>query len=126
MSGEKLIYVFDDDKDLCDTLKITLESRSYKVQCAHDGETGKKMIEKKRPDLIVLDLKMPKINGYELLNWIKLKSGIGLVPVIVLTSLTKGSRKSDEEWKQSMNVEDFITKPFAPMDLLKRVEKLLS
>lgn len=126
MASEKMVYVIDDDKELCDSLKIALESRGFKVACAFDGETGKKLIEKKRPNLIVLDLKMPKMNGYELLTWIKVKSGIGLVPVIVLTSLTKGSRKSDEEWKQSLNVEDFITKPFQPLDLIKRVEKLLN
>lgn len=126
MGNDRLIYVIDDDKDLCDTLKIAFESRGYKVGCAFDGESGRKLIEKKRPECIVLDLKMPKMNGYELLTWIKIKSGIGLVPVVVLTSLTKGSRKTDEEWKQSLNVEEFVTKPFQPLDLIKRVEKLMS
>ena len=125
MTEEKLIYIIDDDKELCDTLKITLEARNYKVQCAYDGKQGQKIIQKKFPDLVVLDLKMPNMNGYELLNWLKLKSGLPQVPVIILTSLTKGSRKTDDEWKHSMGVEDFVTKPFNPLDLLKRVQNLL-
>jgi DNA-binding response OmpR family regulator len=119
------ICVIDDDRELCELIRITLETRGYKVIEAYDGEKGLNLIKKKEPDLIVLDLKMPKMNGYEVLNHLKNSAKLSTIPVIVLTVLTKGSRKSDEEWSKSTGVEDFITKPFDPLDLLKRVRKLL-
>ncbi len=119
------ICVIDDDKEICELIRITLETRDYKVIEAYDGEKGLNLVKKKRPDLIILDLKLPKMNGYEVLNHLKNSAQFSNIPVIVLTVLTKGSRKSDEEWGKSMGVEDFITKPFDPLDILKRVRKLL-
>lgn len=119
------ICVIDDDKEICELIRITLETRGYKVIEAYDGEKGLNLVKKKRPNLIILDLKLPKMNGYEVLHHLQNSEEFGTIPVIILTVLTKGSRKSDEDWGKSMGVEDFITKPFDPLDILKRVRKLL-
>ena len=119
------ICIIDDNKEICELIRITLETRDYKVIEAYDGEKGLNLVKKKRPDLIILDLKLPKMNGYEVLNHLQNSAECRNIPVIVLTVLTKGSRKSDEEWGKSMGVEDFITKPFNPLDILKRVRNLL-
>jgi DNA-binding response OmpR family regulator len=121
----KLVYVLDDDREICELMKITLEARGYEVGEAYDGEQGLDLIKKKTPDLVILDLKMPKLNGYELINRMRSDSTLTNVPIIVLTSLTKGSSRSDEEWAKSLGVQDFITKPFEPIDLIKRVESLV-
>jgi DNA-binding response OmpR family regulator len=121
----KLVYVLDDDREICELMKITLEARGYEVGEAYDGEQGLDLIKKKTPDLVILDLKMPKLYGYELINRMRSDSTLTNVPIIVLTSLTKGSSRSDEEWAKSLGVQDFITKPFEPIDLIKRVESLV-
>ena len=124
-TGGNLVYMIDDDLELCELVKIALETRNYKVKYALDGEKGLKMLMKKPPDLLLLDIKMPKVTGYELLQKIHSTPKLADIPIIVLTVITKGSRKSDEEWRDSMDVSDFITKPFEPMDLLKRVDRIL-
>ena len=122
----KLIYVIDDEKEICELLRITFESRDYKVETGYDGESALKMIEKQMPDLLILDLKMPKLNGYEVITRLKASKDYDHIPIMVLTSLTQGSNKSDVEWKRSLGVEDFITKPFEPLDILKRVQQIIS
>ena len=122
---EKLIYVVDDEKEVCELLRIALESRGYKVRTAFDGEQALKLIKKRKPHLLILDLKMPKMNGYEVINHLKSSQDFADIPIMVLTSLTQGSRRSDEDWKKSLEVADFITKPFEPLDIIKRVKKII-
>jgi len=121
----KLIYVIDDEKEICELIRISFETRDYDVKIGFDGETALKMVEEKKPDLLILDLKMPKMNGYEVINRLKSTEKFADIPIVVLTSLTKGSTKTDEAWKQSLEVEDFITKPLEPLDILQRVKKIL-
>jgi len=121
----KLIYIIDDEKEICELLRIVLESRNYEVQVGYDGGDALMMIEKKKPDLLIIDLRMPKINGYEVIARLKEIPETAQIPIMVLTSLTKGSRKSDDEWKKSMAVQDFITKPFEPLGILKRVQDII-
>ena len=121
----KLIYVIDDEREICELLRITFESRDYTVKTGYDGQTALKMIKKKKPDLLILDLKMPKMNGYEVLNNLKQDESYADIPVMVLTSLTQGSRKSDDDWRRSLDIEAFITKPFDPLDILKKAQKII-
>lgn len=121
----KLIYVIDDEKEICELLQIALEARDYQVQVGYDGESAIKMVKKKKPDLLILDLKMPHMNGYEVITLLKNESGTADLPIMVLTSLTQGSRKSDNDWKDSLNVVSFVTKPFEPMDIVKNVQKII-
>lgn len=121
----KLIYVVDDEKEICELIKIAFESRDFEVEMGFNGEDALNMVKKKKPDLLILDLKMPKMNGYEVLNYLKSSEDYRDLPIIVLTSLTQGSKKSDRDWKQSLEVADFITKPFEPLEVLNRVERVL-
>lgn len=121
-----LIYIIDDNMELCELVKIALETKDYTVRFAMDGESGLKLMNKKSPDLLILDLKMPRINGFEIIQKMRSSSKLSKVPIIVLTVVTRGSRRPDEEWRKSLEVADFITKPFQPLDLLKRVDKILA
>ena len=120
-----LIYIIDDDEEICEILKIAFEARDYEVKYALDGHLGLKLLQKKPPDMLILDLQMPKMNGYEIIHKMRLYPKLKKVPILVLTVITKGSRKTDEEWKNSLEVDDFITKPFDPLDIISRVDKIV-
>jgi DNA-binding response OmpR family regulator len=121
----KLIYIIDDEKEVSELLRLALETRNYKVMTGNDGEKCMAMIKRKKPDLLILDLKMPKMNGYEVINALKSTREYADIPIMVLTIITQGSTKKDEDWKQSLEVEDFITKPFDPLEILNRVKNIL-
>lgn len=123
---KNLVYVVDDERDVCELIKITLETRGMNVQCEYNGRAALAMIKKQKPCLVITDLKMPTMNGYEFINNIKKDPELKGMPIIVITSLTQESGKNDNYWKQSLEVDDFITKPFEPVDLAKKVENLLS
>ena len=121
----KLVYVLDDEEAVCEIIRIVLERRGYSVATADDGEKGLKMIKEKKPDILIVDLKMPKLNGYELISQLKLNPELADIPIIVITSLTTESEHSDEEWREKMGVQDFISKPFEPLELVERIEKII-
>ncbi len=119
------ICVLDDDPTLCDVVRILLETRDFRVLSATDGREGLEIILQSSPDLVLLDLKMPGLNGYEILNRIRATPPIAQIPVIVITSLTNGSRTTDAEWKSRMGVADFVSKPFEPLELVERIQAVL-
>lgn len=121
----KLVLVIDDEQDICRFIEIALRQHGYEVQSAYDGLAGKAAIEKLHPDLVVLDLKMPKLNGYELVLWLKQNEKYKNLPVIIITSVTEDSRKPDDQWRDSLEVSDFITKPFETEELVTRVTAIL-
>ncbi|MCX7766247.1 MAG: response regulator [Candidatus Sumerlaeia bacterium] len=121
----KLIYVFDDDEEVCEIMRISLEARGYEVATSTDGEIALNMVQERKPDLMVVDIKMPKINGYELISRVRMNPNLADIPIIVITGVTSESRRSNEEWKTKMGVQDFISKPFAPLDLINRIEQIL-
>ena len=123
---KKRILIIDDEEDLCNLLKVSFEFRKFKTFIAHDGEEGLRLVHKKKPDAIVLDVMMPKINGYDLVNRLKEKEEHREIPILILTCVTSDSNRSDEEWRDSIGVNDFISKPCDPIEIVDRVEKMLS
>ena len=119
-----LVYVFDDEESVCEIIRIVLESRGYEVETATDGEKGLEMVLNKKPDMLIVDIKMPKLNGYELISRVKMSSDLADIPIIVITSLTTESNHSDDEWRTRLGVQDFISKPFEPLELVERIEKI--
>jgi two-component system, OmpR family, response regulator ChvI len=114
-----LIALIDDDINIVTSLKILFESEEFNVITAHDGEAGYDLITVQKPDLVILDIKMPKMDGIDLLQ--KLRASITL-PIIMLTS-------KDDEIDQitgfQSGADDYITKPFSQRLLLERVKTLL-
>jgi len=113
------ILVIDDDKDLCALLKNNLEAESYHVSVAYDGESGLSEAISGNYHLIILDIMLPKQNGFDVLTAIRKNSHI---PVLMLTA------KDSEIDKVSglrMGADDYITKPFSNNELLARVASLL-
>ena len=112
------ILIVEDEKLISDLIHMSLTDAGYDCVCAGDGEEAADLLEKESYDLILLDIMLPKVNGYELLAYIK---PLG-TPVIFLTA--KGD-VSDKVKGLKMGAEDYITKPFEIMELLARVETVL-
>lgn len=119
------ILIIDDDEELLDMLRLTFEQSKFKVFTAVNGEEGLLAARSKKPNAIILDIKMPRLNGYEFLSRLKRDPVLGQIPILVLTSLTESVTRSDEEWARSMEVEDFVSKPADPFHLVERIEKIL-
>lgn len=121
----KRIVVVDDEQDICKVLEIALSECGFEVYTAFDGAAGKALIEKMKPDLALIDLKMPKLNGYELTMQLQRNPKFENLPIVVMTSLTEGSSKPDEQWRDSLEVAEFISKPFDTALLIERVRNIL-
>lgn len=112
------ILIVEDEEAISNLIKVNLTAEGYDCTCAYDGEAGADCIEKENFDLILLDIMLPKINGYELLEYVKT---IG-TPVIFLTA--KGTL-NDRIKGLKLGADDYIVKPFQIGELKARVEALL-
>ena len=128
MTEKKHILIIEDDADIVEVLRIVLESKNYRVSNAPNGSIGKEIVEKDRPDLIILDIMMRTIDEgfhvcYELKNDERFKN----IPILVTTAVAKETGfnfdlQKDEDW---LPADDYVNKPILPEDLLERVERLL-
>ena len=116
------ILVVDDNPTNVELLFAYLKPFGYKLEKAFDGEAALKMIESDPPDLILLDLMMPGLSGYEVCEKIKSETSTQLIPVIVITALKE---LSDKIKAIEMGADDFLMKPFNKVELITRVKSLL-
>ena len=121
MAEQKVILVVDDDRELVDAMRAVLERQGYKVIQAHDGHQGKQAIYNQRPDLVILDMMMPRMGGYPVLEHFKDK---GDAPPIIMVTANEGSRH--KVYAEYLGVIDYIRKPFAMERLLEAVENGLN
>jgi CheY-like chemotaxis protein len=123
------ILVVDDDPEMRPALSVILESQGYKVRTAQDGEEGLEKIKEKEPDLLILDLLMPKMDGFEVCKRLEETrvAGSRKFPVIILSAVFEENsrRRYELETESKLEVDDYITKPISPPVLLQRVEKAL-
>jgi DNA-binding response OmpR family regulator len=121
MAEQQLILVVDDDRELVDAMRTVLERQGYKVIQAHDGHQGKQAIYNQRPDLVILDMMMPRMGGYPVLEHFKDKPD---APPIIMVTANEGSRH--KVYAEYLGVIDYIRKPFAMERLLETVTKALN
>jgi len=123
------ILVVDDDPEMRQITSLVLESRGYNVRTAQDGEEALSHIEEKEPDLLVLDLLMPKLDGFEVCKRLEEKKGKGdrRFPIIILSAVREDSsrRRYELETESYLDVDYYVTKPISPRILLQNVEKAL-
>ena len=126
--AEKILAV-DDDPDILDALTLIPESKGYEVTGARNGLEALERLKQKRPDLLILDLLMPKMDGFEVYKKLHQPewSGFKGIPVLILTSVREDAsrRRYELETKEKLEVDDYLEKPFLPEVLLQRVEKLI-
>lgn len=116
--SKKKILVIDDDPTLVKVIQPFLESHGYEVSLAGDGEEGIAQVKKSTPDLIVLDVQMPRMNGYTFVFELKKVASSKAVPIIVLTA-----KEGMAEIFKVEGVKEYITKPFKPEVLLTAIKK---
>jgi len=121
MAEQKLILVVDDDYELSDGIRAVLENQGHKVLQARDGQQGKQLVYQQRPDLVILDMMMPRMGGYPVLEHFKGKAD---APPIIMITANEGSRH--KAYAEYLGVIDYIRKPFAMERLLEAVDKGLS
>ena len=117
LSGK--ILIVDDDENICEVIKMYLETTGYNVKVAHDGKAAKEEFVNFSPNLVVLDMMLPGIDGMEVLKWIRKDSN---VPVIMLTA--KGET-FDKVLALEIGADDYVVKPFEPKELLARVKAVM-
>ena len=121
MADNKTILVVNDDLELSDGLRAVLEKKGYRVIQARDGQQGKQLIYQHRPDLVILDMMMPRMGGYPVLEHFKGKPD---APPIIMITANEGSRH--KAYAEYLGVIDYIRKPFAMERLLEAVDKGLA
>ena len=123
----KYILIVDDDPDLVETVSMMLESKGYEVGKAYDGIEGEEAIKKRRPDVLVLDVMMPRKNGYQLCKELKSNKWTQEIPVVLLTAVGEAVPTTSYSHAEGMAVEaeDFIPKPVDAATLVEAVERLL-
>ena len=120
--GKKKILVVDDEKDLVATLAYRLEANGYEVIKANDGQEGLDKAKSEKPDLIVLDLMLPKIDGYKVCRILKFDEKYKHIPIILFTAR---AQESDIKLGQEVGVDVYLAKPFEPDILLSKIAELL-
>jgi DNA-binding response OmpR family regulator len=118
---QKVILLVDDDSEIVESMRTVLENKGYRIMVARDGNAGLTIAERENPDLIVLDMMMPKKSGFLVLEKLKGRSG-GMIPTIMITG-NEGSRH--RAYAEMLGVRDYIRKPFAMEKLVRSVEKIL-
>ncbi len=122
MSEKKRILIVDDETDLLETLSMRLQANNYDVITAVDGMEGLNKAKKEKPDLIVLDILMPKLDGYQVCRMLKFDKNLNKIPIIMLTALDK---QEDKEWGKKVNADAYMTKHFEAQELLDKIKFLL-
>jgi two-component system, OmpR family, alkaline phosphatase synthesis response regulator PhoP len=118
----KNILVIEDDKDVVDVVRYFLERENFRVHIAKDGFTGLEVAGKVMPNLILLDLTIPKLDGIEVCKNLKADKRLGDVPVIMVTARVE---EADKIRGLELGADDYISKPFSPKELVARVRAVL-
>ena len=126
MSG-KYVLIVDDDPDLVETVAMMLESKGFEVGKAYDGLEGEAAIKQRRPDVLVLDVMMPRKNGYQLCKELKSNKWTSDIPVILLTAVGEAVPTTTYSHAEgmAMEAEDFIPKPVDAATLVEAVQRLI-
>ncbi len=122
----KTILIAEDTAAIRHILGFMLRSRGYQVLEAANGNDALDLALTRSPDLIMLDVIMPGRTGFDICSYLKADARFKSIPILILTSVTSGTGKTDEEWKRMSNADDFVTKPFKARDLIDRIERLLN
>jgi two-component system, OmpR family, response regulator MtrA len=123
MSRQARVLVADDDEDILTLVKAVLERAGHEVIAVQDGAQALASLQSQEPDLAVLDISMPELDGLEVLQRVRDDDGIRALPVILLTAK---AQEADVERGYAAGASAYVKKPFSPRELAERVESLLA
>ncbi len=125
--SKKYVLIVDDDPDMIETVGMMLESKGFEVGKAYDGIEGEMSIRQRRPDLLILDVMMPRKDGYALCAELKKDKATEDIPVILLTAVGEAVKTTSYSHADglSMEADDYIAKPVDTATLISTMERLL-
>jgi len=128
VNKQPYILIVDDDPDILEGILTILESQPYRLATARDGIKCMQMIAEEKPDLLLLDLLMPRMDGWGVIRQMRSEPRYADIPILVLTTVIEDAsrRRYELETGMAMDVQDYVQKPARPDDLIRRIEKLLS
>ena len=118
----KKILIVDDEQDIVESLKFVLEASDYTCYTADNGEDGLRLAKEIVPDLMILDVMMPKINGYKISRLLKYDAKYKNIPILMVTAR---SQEEDKLIGEETGADEYITKPFELDEVVKKVEEYL-
>lgn len=118
----KKILIVDDEQDIVESLKFVLENNNYTCYCAYNGEDGLQLARELMPDLIILDVMMPRINGYKISRLLKFDKKYKDIPILMVTAR---SQEEDKLIGEETGADEYITKPFELDDVVNTIKKYL-
>jgi DNA-binding response OmpR family regulator len=124
MSRKTRILCIEDEAEMIDLTRLVLEREGFEVLGAVGGSEGLEIIKREKPDLVLLDLMMPDIDGWEVYRQMKADEASAQIPVIVVTAKAQSIDKV--LGLQVAKVDDYITKPFGPKELLESIHRILN
>jgi len=127
MEKEAYILIVDDDPDILDNIITVLETQPYRLGTARDGKKCLEMMKDQVPDLLILDLLMPRMDGWGVIREMRSEPRYAKVPIMILTTVVEDAsrRRYELETGMAMAVQAYVQKPVMPTDLIRRVERLL-
>lgn len=120
--SEKTILIVDDEPDMVYAVELQLKANNYNVITACDGEEGLAMARSQKPDLIILDLMLPKMDGYKICRLLKFDEKYRKIPIIMYTAR---GQEEDKNLGYEVGTDVYLVKPFEPKVLLKNIHNLL-
>lgn len=120
---KKRILVVDDEPAMVEMIKMRLEANDYDTLSANDGQNGFEIAKKEKPDLIILDLMLPKMDGFKVCGLLKSDSRYRNIPIIIFTAK---AQPDDIRLSKEIGADAYIMKPFEPETLLKKISELLA
>jgi len=120
--SDKTILVVDDEKDIVYAVTLLLEANDFKVLSASDGQEGLDKARQEGPDLIILDLMLPRIDGYKVCRMLKFDEQYKKIPIIMISAR---GQKDDEKLGYEVGADAYLTKPFEPKVLLEKIKEFL-
>ena len=125
LSKPKTILIAEDTAAIRTIIAFLLRARGFEVLESANGSDALEKALTLRPDLIVLDVIMPGMTGFDVCSYLKANEATRDIPILILTSVTSASGKNDEHWKRISNADEFVSKPFKAHDLVARIDRLL-
>ena len=127
MDKQPYILIVDDDPDILDNIVTVLDTQPYRLATARDGKMCMEMIGQEVPDLLILDLLMPRMDGWGVIREMRSEPRYAGVPIMVLSTVVEDAsrRRYQLETGMTMDVQAYLEKPVPPNELLRRVRKLL-
>lgn len=119
---KKKILIVDDEAELVDLVKIRLEAAGYDVIKAYDGQEGLEKAKSEKPDLVLLDIMMPKMDGYKVCGLLKMDARFKKIPVILFSAK---AQKEDAQLAKEVGADQYVTKPFEAAVLLSKIRELI-